>query len=112
MFKLASGNISQFTIPHLPQTTALQQYTDLKKSVESYIIARNKIGHGYSKYPTSHAGNYNASISDLIRSFGRDGLDSVYSNSSKFLSISEMLLDASTDGIKLGNRILFDLFRS
>ncbi len=112
MFKLASGNIVQFKIPHLPQATALQQYIDLKKSVESYVIARNKIGHGNSKYPTTHSGNYNASISDLIRSFGQDGLDRAYANSSKFLSISETLLDTSPDGIKLGNRILFDLFRS
>ena len=112
MFKLAAGNITQFTIPHLSQAVALQQYTDLKKQVESYVTARNKIGHGYSKYPVSHAGNYNASISDLIRSFGQGGLDKVYSSSSKFLSISESFLDTSSAGIGLGNRILFDLFRS
>jgi len=104
MYKLGEKNIDKFKIHGLTSKEALEKYKDLKAKVVSYVVARNKIAHGYSKYPLSKKGNYHAEIADLIKSFGQNGLDDVYGSSQNFLNISEKLIDDSTGGISLGNR--------
>lgn len=110
MFTVGSANIGKFTIPGIATGEALEKYKVLKERVVLYVIARNKIAHGYSKYPVSGKGNYNAQIADLIKSFGNGGLNEVYSTAPKFLDLSERFLDDSPAGISLGNKILWDLF--
>ncbi|MEZ4740847.1 MAG: hypothetical protein R3B45_00090 [Bdellovibrionota bacterium] len=110
MYKLASSNIPQFTIAGMAHQSAESKYKDLKKSLVDYVVARNKIAHGYSKYPTTKKGRYNLSIGNLLKEICRNGLSDVYKKSSSFIDVSETLLDTSPEGIKMGNRVLHSLF--
>lgn len=110
MSKLGIANIGNFVIQGVTKKKALDRYEMLTEEMQVYVTARNKIAHGYSKYPLTRRGNYNVKIADLIKSFGQSGLSEVYTNTQKFLDISDVLIDLNVNKGELGNRILTDLY--
>ena len=45
--------------------------------MDLYIFTRNKIEHGYPKFPVTRSGNFKPDLANLIKSIGAAGLNDV-----------------------------------